>query len=53
MNQLENGYSVSDTEDEKGGLISGIGEGDILSLKSNNSLMAGGILHRGRDNEIM
>ena len=40
MNQLENGYSVSDTEDEKGGLISGIGEGDILSLKSNNSLIS-------------
>lgn len=41
MNQLEHGYSVSETEDEKGGLLSGIGEGDILSLKSGLSLMAG------------
>ena len=40
MNQLEHGYSVSETEDEKGGLLSGIGEGDILSLKSGLSFMA-------------
>lgn len=43
MNQLEHGYSVSETENENenGGLLSGIGEGDILSLKSGLSLMAG------------
>jgi len=41
LNQLEHGYSVSETEDEKGGLLSGIGEADILSLKSGLSLMAG------------
>ena len=40
LNQLEHGYSVSDTEEEKGGLLSGIGEADIISLKSGLSLMA-------------
>ena len=39
MNQLEHGYSVSETEDEKGGLLSGIGEQDIISLKSGLSLV--------------
>jgi hypothetical protein len=40
LNQLEHGYSVSDTDEEKGGLLSGIGEADIISLKSGLSLMA-------------
>jgi len=38
---LEHGYSVSDTDNENGGLLSGIGEHDILSLKSGLSLMGG------------
>lgn len=41
LNQLEHGYSVSETDNENGGLLSGIGEQDILSLKSGISLMAG------------
>ena len=38
---MEHGYSVSDTDEEKGGLLSGVGEGDLLSLKSGLSLVAG------------
>ena len=41
IQQLEHGYSVSDTDEEKGGLLSGVGEGDLLSLKSGLSLVAG------------
>jgi hypothetical protein len=33
---------VSETEDEKGGILSGIGEADILSLKSGLSFLAAG-----------
>jgi len=42
IQQLEHGYSVSDTDEEKnGGLLSAAGEGDILSLRSGLSLVAG------------
>lgn len=34
LHQLENGYSVSDTDEEKGGLLSAEGEGELLSLRS-------------------
>lgn len=37
---MEHGYSVSDTDEEKGGLLSGINE-DLLSLKSGLSLLVG------------
>lgn len=37
---MEHGYSVSDTDEEKGGLLSGINE-DMLSIKSGLSLLVG------------
>lgn len=40
IQQLEHGYSVSDTDEERnGGLLSARGEGDLLSLKSDLSLV--------------
>ena len=40
IQQLEHGYSVSDTDEERnGGLLSAHGEGDLLSLKSDLSFV--------------